>query len=146
MKNIALLLIIILIAVFLILYLSIRPSQSVTIENKFFNVDVAKTQAQQEKGLAIYDSLPIDRGMIFPFNRPGYYTFWMKDMKFPIDIIYIKNDNIVDIFSNVPPPTSPTEQLPIIKPKSPSDTVLEINAGLSKKYNFKIGDKVKINY
>ena len=64
-------------------------------------------------------------------------------MKLPIDIIYINNDQIVTIQSNVLPPKE--EESPIVYiPTEPSDKVLEINAGLSEKYGFKKGDVVKI--
>ena len=116
------------------------------IGNVTFYVDVARTPEQQTKGLAIYNSLPLNKGMVFPFEKPDYYAFWMKDMKFPIDIIYIKKGEIVDIFKDVLPPLSPSSQLPVYKPKKPADTVLEINAGLSDKYNFKTGENIKINY
>lgn len=146
MKKILILILILTVAILLIIIFLIPQGPSVVIDNKYFRVDVARTAEEQTKGLAIYNSLPKDKGMVFPFNSPDYYTFWMKDMKFPIDIIYIRNNKIVDIFSNVPAPTSANEELPIIKPKSLSDTVLEINAGLSKKYNFKIGDTAQIKY
>lgn len=122
-----------------------KNKPSVTINEKVFVVDVAKTNEQKAKGLSIYDKLPLGKGMIFIFKTPDYYAFWMKGMKFPIDIIYIKKNKIVDIYENIQPPKTDNEQLPIIKPKETSDMVLEINANLSSKYNFKIGDFVKIN-
>jgi uncharacterized membrane protein (UPF0127 family) len=117
----------------------------ITINNKTFVVDVAKTDSEREKGLAIYKSLPENKGMIFIFSKSGNYPFWMKDMKFPIDIIYIKDNKIVDIFENVLPPKSSNDQLEVVSPKETADKVLEINANLSKKYNFKKGDLVNIN-
>lgn len=137
------------ITILLIVSISFKTQQSkpnVVINGHYFTVDVAKTDEQQEKGLSIYTKLPLDKGMIFPFEKPGFYGFWMKDMKFPIDIIYIGNNKIVDIFEKVPPPKSELESLPVLEPKSSSDFVLEINSGLSQKYKFKIGDIVRINY
>jgi hypothetical protein len=122
-----------------------KNTPSVIINNKTFSVDIAKTDEQRSKGLSVYDKLPLEKGMIFIFDTKGYYAFWMKDMKFPIDIIYVRENKIVDIFKNVPPPKSQNETLPIIKSKEDADAVLEINAGLCQKYNFKIGDFVKIN-
>ena len=82
--------------------------------------------------------------MVFPFNKADYYSFWMKDMKFPIDIIYLKDKKIVTIFENVLPQSS--DQNPeILNPEEPSDTVLEINAGLARKYNLKKGDIIRLN-
>lgn len=122
-----------------------KKTASVTINQKTFVVDVAKSDYDREKGLSIYNKIPENKGMIFIFKAPDYYAFWMKDMKFAIDIIYIRDNKIIDIFQNVAYPKSQDEKLKIIKPKEKSDKVLEINANLSSKYNFKIGDFVKID-
>lgn len=120
-----------------------KPSGSpqVTINKITFYVSVAKTQTQQEKGLAGRDSMPQNEGMIFLFEKPDYYGFWMVGMKFPLDMVFIKNDKIVEIFTNVPVKNPNSVE----NPKEMVDKVLEINAGLSKKYNFKIGDNVKMS-
>lgn len=117
----------------------------VTINGKSFAVDLAKSPAEQQHGLSDRDSLPQDSGMLFLFDQPQILSFWMKDMRFSIDIIFIKNDEIVSIAHNVPPPVSKNAKLPTYKSEKPADKVLEINAGLSKKYNIEKGDKIKIN-
>ncbi len=122
-----------------------NPKNTISINNKTFILDIAKSNQEQEVGLAKYNKLPSNMGMLFPFSNYDYFAFWMKDMKFPIDIIYIKDSTIVDIFENVPNPKSPDEKLTIYKPRTKANFVFEINAGLSHTYNFKIGDKVKIN-
>lgn len=144
--NIILIILICFLSFLVFLKLSPEKKTYVIIYNQKFYIDVAKTEEQKEKGLSIYKSIENNQGMIFPFSTPDYYIFWMKNMKFPIDIIYIRNDKIVDIFKDVPSPKSPNDFLPIYKPKNIADTVLEINAGLSEKYKFKIGDKVLIKY
>lgn len=113
-----------------------------TIGNHSFNVKVAKTPKEKEIGLSETKSLSDDEGMVFPFDHSDYYAFWMKNMDFPIDIIYIQNGKVVDIFPSVNPPTDSSNP-PVYQPKSPADTVLEIKAGLSSKYGFKIGDDAK---
>ena len=122
-----------------------NKNPTIIIENKTFLLDVAKSAREQEIGLAKYNKLPQNMAMLFPFSNYGYYSFWMKNMKFPIDIIYIKDDKIVDIFTNVPNPKSENEKLKIYVSKSKANYVLEINANLSKHYGFKIGSSVKIN-
>lgn len=121
-----------------------KKTSSVSINGKTFYVFIASSDDQKTKGLSIYDSLPLDKGMIFPFSKSDYYPFWMKDMSFPIDIIYIQNTKIVDIFENVPAPSN-NQQLLIYKPDKKANFVLEVNAGLSKKFNLKKGDSVRIN-
>lgn len=146
MKKILLAIPGIIILILLVINFSLNKNKSfVTINDKTFYVDVAKTDLEREKGLSIYNSLSENKGMIFTFKTPDYYAFWMKDMKFAIDIIYIRNNRIIAIYENVKPPKTSDEKPTIIKPNEKSDAVLEINANLSKKYNFKIGDFVKAN-
>lgn len=116
------------------------------INNHVFRLEIAKTEKQQEIGLAKYKSIPLNFGMLFPFGKPGFYSFWMKNMKFPIDIIYIRNSRIVTIYRNVPYPKSVNEKLPIYQPAYAADTVLEINANLSQEYGFKVNQPVEITY
>jgi uncharacterized membrane protein (UPF0127 family) len=123
-----------------------QPSNStITSNNHTFKLTVVKTQKDQEIGLSKYTSLPQDQGMLFLFDKPDFYNFWMKNMKFPIDIIFIRDNTIVTVAENVQPPKSTTDNLPTYPPEAPVDKVLEISAGLSKKYNIKKGDTVKIN-
>ncbi|MDO8621481.1 MAG: DUF192 domain-containing protein [Candidatus Levybacteria bacterium] len=128
---------------FLIGVSTLAKTPKITINNHSFNLYIAKSSRDKEIGLAKYSNLPQNQGMLFPFGTASYYSFWMKDMKFPIDIIFIGNNRIVAIYQNLQPPQK--DQNPAIyRPEKLSDTVLEINAGLSEKYNFKKGDFVKI--
>jgi hypothetical protein len=81
--------------------------------------------------------------MLFILGSKGIPTFWMKDMNFPLDFIWIDDDQVVDVTKNVPPP-SPGESLAIYSPKAPSNYVLELNAGTVDEYQISIGDKVVI--
>jgi uncharacterized protein len=114
---------------------------TVLINGQKLNLIIAKTDKEKQIGLSNHNNLPENEGMLFPFKQPGLYPFWMKNMQFPIDIIYIKDNKITTIYRNVPVPTN-KQSPPVYMPKTVSDTVLEINANLSKKYNFKMGDKV----
>lgn len=121
-----------------------KKTSTVTIGNYNFEVIVATSQREREIGLSETNSLPQDQGMIFLFEKPDYYSFWMKNMKFPIDILYLSNQEIVTIYKNVQPATNSAENLRIYTPTGPSDKVLEIQAGLSEKYGFKNGDKITL--
>ncbi len=122
-----------------------KKNSTATINSRTFKLMIASSQKEKEVGLSETKSLLQDQGMIFLFEKPDYYSFWMKNMTFPIDIIYINKDEIVAIQSNVQPPKSPIESPIIYTPIEPSDKVLEIQAGLSEKYSFKKGDKIKID-
>jgi uncharacterized membrane protein (UPF0127 family) len=121
---------------------SLTPSANINGHN--FSLYLAKTSNEQEVGLAKFNKIGNDKGMLFIFNKPDYYSFWMKNMKFPIDIIFINQTKIVDIFQNVPAPKN-NNNLPTYTTGEKADKVLEINSGLSNKYKIKIGDTVKLN-
>lgn len=114
------------------------------IHEKKFNLEIAETAEQKQKGLSNKRSIGENQGMLFLFDNPGYYSFWMKEMKFPIDIIFIKGNKIVTIHRNVVPPEDNTQRLTLYTPSAPADKVLEIGAGLSDKYNFKEGDSIQV--
>jgi uncharacterized protein len=120
-----------------------NKNSTVTINNNIFKVAVVISEKDMEIGLSETKSIAPNQGMIFLFKTPGYYSFWMKNMKFPIDIIYINGDAIVTIINNAQSPKNNAENLTIYSPAQPADKVLEIQAGLSDKYHFKNGDKVK---
>jgi uncharacterized membrane protein (UPF0127 family) len=122
-----------------------NPKKStIVINNHTFSVSVATTSAEQQKGLSLTKNLPQEQGMLFIFATPAKYAFWMKEMKFPLDIIFIKNNKIDTIAQDVPAPKTQNDTLPIYQPEGSVDSVLEINAGLAKKYGFKKNDAVKI--
>jgi len=129
-----------------IIYNIFHTTPLAIINSHDFYLDVALTPQQKEIGLAKYTSLPDNKAMYFPFDHEDYYSFWMKGMHFPIDIIFLRNKKIVTIYSSVPTPSQgQTNSFPMYKPKSPADSVLEINAGLSEKYGFKEGDVAEIH-
>lgn len=108
--------------------------------------EVARDPSSRARGLSGRDSLPEALGMLFIFETASYPSIWMKAMKFPLDIIWVRNGKIVDLEENAPPPTvsSRTESLPIYTPDVPARLVLEVNAGFAKKFGIHIGDEVKI--
>ncbi|MEK7551621.1 MAG: DUF192 domain-containing protein [Patescibacteria group bacterium] len=122
------------------------PTPRVLINGKSFNAEIVKSSKDQAIGLAKYKKISKDFGMLFIFDNKGYYGFWMKNMKFPIDIIFISDNKITTIFKNVDYPKNGNSNLQGYKPDVPSDMVFEVNAGISNKYNFQKGDSVKINY
>lgn len=111
-------------------------------------VEVADTAKKRELGLSYRKSLPENQGMLFIFDSPVYLTFWMKGMNFPLDMIWIGEDNaIVDITENVPnpAPNTPEFDLPTYRPSNPAKMVLEVNAGFVKKNGIEVGDTMKLD-
>ena len=109
-----------------------------------FSVEVADTMASRAKGLSGREFLGEKNGMLFVFKIPAKYSFWMKGMKFPLDIIWIKDSEIIWIAENVPPATGLFDAKTYFPPDN-ADMVLELNSGSAKNFNIKIGDRVYIN-
>lgn len=123
-------------------FFSSSVTSRVTINSSTFRVELAKTTEEQIRGLSGRKSLAKDSGMLFVFDRPSYYTFWMRDMEFPLDIIFIRNDEVVGVFENLPPASAKEDNPPQYGSSIISDKVLEINAGLARENNIEIGDAV----
>ena len=103
---------------------------------------LSTTPDAQSKGLAIRDSLNENEGMLFIFETPQKYSFWMKDMKFPIDIIWINQDGkIVHIEKNLPPCVF-LLPCPSYAPKDDSLYVLEVVSNFTNKFDINVGDSV----
>lgn len=118
-------------------------SPVVRVKGHELSLIIAKTEKDKQVGLSKYKSISDNKGMLFVFDTPGDYRFWMKDMKFPIDIIYIKDNKIVTIYPNVENPKSPNDDLPIYSPTESADKVLEVKSNLSSRYNLAVGDPVE---
>jgi uncharacterized membrane protein (UPF0127 family) len=103
--------------------------------------DLALTQDQQTKGLAIKNHINESEGMLFVFQHPSIQSFWMKDMKFPIDIIWLDaNRSVVYIAPNLQPCPS-QGNCPGYVPNKDSLYVLEVTAGFSHRHDVTVGTK-----
>lgn len=124
-----------------------RGEVSLNVKTLSINAIVARSPGMRKKGLSKMESLPLTSGMLFVFGKDGRWGFWMKDMKFAIDIIWIdENKRIVDIVKNAPPePGKKDKELTVYKPAADAMYVLEINAGMSDFNNLEIGDTVNFN-
>ena len=113
--------------------------ENISINGVDLLVDIADTPEEHTQGLSGRDKMAENKGMLFVFpvsNTPG---FWMKEMNFSLDFIWINEAGIiVDITKNISPETYPE----IFRPSSPIKYVLEVNAGWADNHNIKIGDKV----
>lgn len=123
----------------------VAKKTTVKIGDREFKVEIADTAYLRSQGLSGRESLPEDSGMLFVFGSSTVQTFWMKGMKFPLDIIWIQDERIVGIEKNVPPePDKSAFSLKIYNSPEAVNRVLEINAGLSEKYGFGAGDKIEL--
>lgn len=125
------------------LYYRSHPLVSkVRINNTIISVDVAITDAQKQRGLGGRASMPMRSGMLFPYDHEEQFEFWMRDMLFPLDFVWIKNNSVVDLSYQIPPPTRHSKPM-IVKPNMPVDMVLELNAGSITRFGIATGDAVQ---
>lgn len=142
---------------FLLMPQSLPPeTQILEVGQNQFWVEIADEPSEHSRGLSGRENLPENQGMFFIFPDAAIRSFWMNGMRFPLDIIWIRGDEIIGFSENLPFP-KPSAGTPVAKsdlgaasgsdyplysPSKPADKVLEINAGLVKKSGLKIGDKL----
>jgi len=115
----------------------------VKIAGQNVKVDLALTEEIQAQGLSGRVSLKDNEGMLFIFPQSGNYSFWMKDMNFPIDMIWLnENKKVIYIKRNARPEFFPESY----GPDENSKYVLEVISGFSEKNNLKVGDRVEFGY
>lgn len=109
-------------------------------EKANFRIQIASTPQERLEGLSGVSNITDQEGMLFIFEKPDKYGFWMKDMNFALDIIWIdENMKVVGVEKNVPPQSYPSK---ILYPSLPALYVLEIKSGLAEKYGINTGDNV----
>ncbi len=119
---------------------------SVEIGGQKVKVDLALTEAEQEQGLSGRPSLLPNTGMLFVFPSPLKPLFWMKDMNFPIDMIWITEDMKVDYIENDATPESyPATFGPGVNDGN-AEYVLEVPNGFAAQNNLKVGDSIQFIY
>ena len=132
----------------------IKPK--VVLRGAEFSVEIARSPSERSRGLSGRDSLPkfglkpdgsaVEGGMLFQFEKPGIYSFWMKGMRFPIDIIWLKGGRVVYIVKNAPEPAGVASdlELPVYTSPAEADAILEVNAGMAERYGISVDDPAEI--
>ncbi len=110
------------------------------------SVLVVKDEESRRKGLSVLDKLEENQGMLFVFEAPGPQSIWMKDMKFPIDIVWLDEKGIVvDVVRNAPVPAVEDTKLPVYTNQLPAKYVLELSAGTADLSDLKVGSVIQIS-
>lgn len=111
-----------------------------------FEVEVVDTPTARRQGLSGRESLPEGYGMLFLFDQPSRQGFWMRDMHFPIDILWIYEGEVIGYERRVPAPEDGTldRDLPTYFSPGEVDMVLEVNAGSIDGMRIGIGDEVVV--
>lgn len=117
----------------------------VTLGGIRFQAELAIEPAERTKGLSGRESLPRQTGMLFIFANRRASSFWMKDMQFPLDFVWISEEcAVAEITGNVPNPAAntSTELIPTYTSGVPSTYNFEINAGEAAELGVEVGDTV----
>ncbi|HKJ25017.1 MAG TPA: DUF192 domain-containing protein [Myxococcota bacterium] len=121
------------------------PHARVTIEGQALDVEVARTPAARQQGLSGREGLAPGTGLLFLHPTTELHRYWMKDMRFPIDIVWMRAGRIVDVSHRVPPPGPGEDGREIVvAPRTPCDAVLELPAGYARAHGFDVGQRVAI--
>lgn len=117
-----------------------REDMKVRTDSKALKAEVADSLAEQGKGLGGRDCIDEDQAMLFILDRTGQHAFWMKDMKFPIDIIWLSEDKrVVQIQANISPDSYPQT----FKNDKPAKYVLELKAGQASRLGLAEGSTLR---
>jgi uncharacterized membrane protein (UPF0127 family) len=111
---------------------------------KALQLEVARTEQQQEMGLMYRQSLPDDRGMLFQFPSPQPIRFWMKNTYIPLDMVFMRKGVVQYIAASVAPCTN--DPCPSYGPNEPIDQVIELRSGRAAELGVKKGDQIKIQF
>ena len=128
-------------------YVLLRPSSPNMAQVEFggvtLGVEVAKSTADQQKGLSDRASMANDHGMLFVFDSEANWGFWMKGMKFSLDIIWFDSQRHAVYIEQDLAPCTP-QDCPIYTPPVKAMYVLEVNAGFVRNHNIVLGDTFKL--
>jgi uncharacterized membrane protein (UPF0127 family) len=116
----------------------------VELGGKRFSVEIADTSEKQALGLMFRDSMPADHGMLFIFPREAPRSFWMKNTRIPLDIMYFNEDlELVSISADTPP--CKVRYCPSYPSRVPAKFVLELNAGTASELGVELGDRLTVD-
>jgi len=117
----------------------------VEVKDKRFYVEIADTVETQTRGLMFRDELAHNRGMLFIFRQEAPRSFWMRNTRIPLDIIYLDRDmRVVSIVHNARPCRSRTGRCPGYPSEGPAMYVLEVNAGQARDLGLEPGDVLTV--
>lgn len=118
-----------------------RATYTGTLRGVTLTLEVVQTPEEQQRGLSGRDALSEDYGMLFAYTRDEYYGFWMPDMHFAIDILWLNHaKEVVHIEHGVSPDSYPA----VFRPDVPARYVLEVSAGWATLHGVEEGDTLSV--
>ncbi len=140
-KTIAFVLVVLVVTSVSLAYYTSQNHNTVRIEisGVTLTVELARTQSEQQRGLSGRDSMPSDSGMLFIFDGEGYWSFWMHEMRFPLDIIWFDSGRHAVFIEQGLKACGP-DVCPSYTPTTKAMYVLEVNAGFVASHIISLGD------
>ncbi len=123
------------------------PRGTIKVDDIVLVVQIADTEPRRIRGLMFQDQLPYDEGMIFVYKEPGFYSLWMLNMQFPLDMIWFdENGSIVHIEQDIPPCKKAIEIMACqsVVPSGDALYILEITAGFIDEFKITKDSKLSI--
>ena len=112
---------------------------------KVLQSEVMIKDEDRAMGLMFRPSLPLDHGMLFLFERPDFHGIWMKNCKFPIDIVWLDEQRkVVHVAEKVPP--CKADPCPVYEPMQRAAYVVEMNAGQARKEKAVVGSRLEFKW
>lgn len=113
----------------------------IVLNSRAITAEVMRTPEELQRGLSGRETIGVNEGMWFDFGFENQWGIWMKDMKFPIDIVWFdKNLEIIFIARDIAPETYPK----VFTPERTASYVLELHAGAVEKFGLRVGDRAEI--
>lgn len=107
-------------------------------------LEVAETQQQQAMGFMFRSEIPTDRGMLFSFEPPRRVSFWMKNVRVPLDMVFLRDGKVVAIAADVPPCTA--DPCSTYGPPEMVDSVIELRGGRAAELGLQAGDEIAVEF
>jgi uncharacterized membrane protein (UPF0127 family) len=111
---------------------------------KVLQVELMQNDEDRAMGLMFRPSLPMDHGMLFIFPQADFHGFWMKNCRFPIDMVWLDQDRKVVYLAEAVPPCK-AEPCPVYSPMQRAQYVVEMNAGQARREKAVIGATLKFD-
>jgi uncharacterized protein len=122
-----------------------KSQTELSIANKVkIAIEVANTDEELQQGYSNHQPISDKEGMLFIMPTIALHTFWMKDMLFDLDFIYIQNNKVVDLVKNIPSPANNQGEIAYVNPKVAVNQVLEVKSGFIDQYKIEIGDWISL--
>ena len=125
-------------------YATAARAEAVFPDKTIVTLEVARSEPERSKGLMFRTSLAERAGMIFLFERPGIYPFWMKNTLIPLDMLWTDTTGKITWIAESVPPCK-ADPCPEYPPRAEASYVIEVAAGFAKRHKLKVGDVVTLN-